>query len=43
LAAAVSVKAMHAREQPCTGYDDGECDTLKLIVSSPTPYFHTVR
>jgi oligopeptide transport system substrate-binding protein len=41
-AANVGVKAMHADGAECTGYDDAECNTLKLTFSRPAPYFHTV-
>jgi len=42
LEAAVGVKAMHADGSECTDYADTACDTLKLTLSRPAPYFHTV-
>ncbi len=47
--AALGVKAAHADGAECvvnadTGnaYDDADCNTLKLTLSKPAPYFHTI-
>lgn len=37
-----SVQALDAKGQPCTGYDQADCTTLKLTLSKPAPYFHTI-
>jgi len=42
LKAAVGVHALDAAGNPCTGYDQADCLTLKLDLSKPAPYFHTV-
>jgi oligopeptide transport system substrate-binding protein len=42
---AESVQAMHADGTECDAdapYEDAECNTLKLTLSKPAPYFHTV-
>ncbi len=40
-----SVLPLHADGQPCTAanpYGDAACNTLKLTLSRPAPYFHTI-
>jgi len=37
-----SVKAMHADGTACADYEDAACDTLKLTLGKPAPYFHTI-
>ena len=39
---AVGVKALDSKGTACTGYDQADCTTLKLTLSKPAPYFHTV-
>ena len=39
---AESVKASHADDAACTGYEDAACDTLTVTLSKPAPYFHTI-
>ncbi len=43
--AALGVKASHADGAECNAdapYDDAECNTLKITLSKPAPYFHTI-
>jgi oligopeptide transport system substrate-binding protein len=43
--AALGVKATHADGADCNAdapYDDADCNTLKLTLSKPAPYFHTI-
>ncbi len=42
LKAAVGVKALDSKGNACTGYDQADCLTLKLNLSKPAPYFHTI-
>ncbi len=37
-----SVQALDASGQPCKDYEQEDCLTLKLKLSKPAPYFHTV-
>ncbi len=37
-----SVQALDATGQPCTDYDQADCQTLQVKLSKPAPYFHTV-
>ena len=39
---AVGVKALDASGQPCKDYEQADCLTLKLTLSKPAPYFHTI-
>jgi oligopeptide transport system substrate-binding protein len=40
--AALGVKASHADGADCVDYEDADCNTLKLTLSKPAPYFHTI-
>ena len=43
--AELGVKASHADGADCNAdapYEDAECNTLKLSLSKPAPYFHTI-
>ena len=47
LKAAVGVQALDASGAPCKsveegGYEQADCNTLKLTFSKPAPYFHTI-
>jgi len=42
LKAAVKVQALDSKGNPCTGYDQKDCNTLKIGTKAPAPYFHTV-
>ena len=42
LKANVKVQALDAAGNPCTDYEQADCLTLKLSLSKPAPYFHTV-
>lgn len=42
LKAAVKVQALDSKGNPCTGYDQKDCNTLKIGLKQPAPYFHTV-
>jgi oligopeptide transport system substrate-binding protein len=42
LKAAVKVQALDNNGNPCTGYDQRDCNTLKIGLKQPAPYFHTV-
>jgi oligopeptide transport system substrate-binding protein len=37
-----SVAALDSAGNACTGYDQADCTTLKINLSKPAPYFHTV-
>ena len=37
-----SVAALDASGNACTGYDQADCLTVKIMLSKPAPYFHTV-
>jgi oligopeptide transport system substrate-binding protein len=37
-----SVQALDMSGNPCTGYEQADCRALKLKLSRPAPYFHTV-
>ena len=37
-----SVQALDSKGQPCTDYDQADCQTLQVKLSKPAPYFHTV-
>ncbi len=39
-----SIQALHADGAACVDpvYEDAACDTLKIMLSKPAPYFHTV-
>ena len=37
-----SVQALDMSGNPCTGYEQADCRVLKLKLSRPAPYFHTV-
>jgi oligopeptide transport system substrate-binding protein len=39
---AVQVKALDAAGNACVDYEQNDCNTLKIGLSHPTPYFHTV-
>lgn len=38
----VGVKALDSKGNACTGYDQADCNQLKVTLSRPAPYFHTV-
>lgn len=42
LKAAVKVQALDSTGAPCADYEQADCLTLKLGLSKPAPYFHTV-
>ena len=42
LKAAVGIQALDTGGNPCTGYDQEDCLSLKLTLEKPAPYFHTV-
>ena len=42
LRAAVGVKALDAAGAACADYEQADCLTLKITLSKPAPYFHTV-
>jgi oligopeptide transport system substrate-binding protein len=42
LKAAVGVKALDAAGNACVDYEQADCLTLKITLSKPAPYFHTV-
>lgn len=42
LKANVKVQALDSKGQPCTGYDQKDCNTLKIGLKQSAPYFHTV-
>lgn len=37
-----SVQALGADGKPCADYNQADCTTLKLTLSKPAPYFHTI-
>ncbi len=37
-----SVQALGADGKPCADYEQADCLTLKLTLSKPAPYFHTI-
>jgi oligopeptide transport system substrate-binding protein len=37
-----SVAALDAAGNACTGYDQADCNTLKITLSKPAPYFHVI-
>jgi len=37
-----SLAALDSAGNACTGYDQVDCNTLKIKLSKPAPYFHTV-
>jgi oligopeptide transport system substrate-binding protein len=39
---AVEVRALDSSGNPCTGYDQANCNTVKISLAQPAPYFHTV-
>ncbi len=39
---AVGVKALDASGAPCADYEQADCLTLKITLSKPAPYFHTI-
>lgn len=38
----VGVKALDSAGNPCTDYEQADCLTLKINLSRPAPYFHTI-
>ncbi len=40
--AALGVKALDAAGNPCADYEQADCLTLKINLSKPAPYFHTI-
>ena len=40
--AALGVKALDSAGNPCTDYEQADCLTLKVTMSKPAPYFHTI-
>jgi oligopeptide transport system substrate-binding protein len=42
LKAGVMVQALDSAGNPCTDYEQADCLTLKIGLSHPAPYFHTV-
>jgi oligopeptide transport system substrate-binding protein len=39
---AVGIKALDSKGNPCTDYEQKDCNTLKLTMTQPTPYMHTL-
>ena len=40
--AALGVKALDSAGNPCADYEQADCLTLKVTMSKPAPYFHTI-